>query len=1158
MIFTNQIKNRVFYKRPIIYHLFKSVFFLTLFLPFQLPAQQLSYNFINYTVDNGLVNNEVNCIYIDKMNFAWIATSGGLQRFDGQTFTTFSHSPDDSTTIIDDFITSLSGDENNNLWIGTNGLGLEFYNRRKQSFARSVDIEKLNSSTKYISKRKGVVVDNYGSIWYECYKGLMKFNPTSCETDTVVKGSKLIIKSGDNLFTTKNNQLLKVQISNQNTIIYPVNEYVGGNGAPKINDICNDSFGNIWIGREDGIFVYDSLTEKIFSLKKFLNKNHNISLQNFASIKKNVSFLYEDVDGNIWFASGKELFRLNIKIAQISKFTNQPYNPYSIQGETISGIYGNKKGVLWIAYDVKGFSVLNIKPQKIFNYTHIPNNENSISGKTIRAVYRTKEDLWVAAYTKGLDRYSYKENKYYHYYHDPNQETSLPSNYVSTIFIDSYNRMWIGTMDDKICYCDNINEKELSFNKLDISKVRAIREDNYGNMWFGTANGLYKYQRDNQSVSKYGFKENQLNTIEFLSISALEIQAPNIFWMSSWNNGLCKLELYSDSLLNPQTKKDVIICYSNNPKDKKSIPDNRVISLLVDKKGTKWLGTFNKGLIKMTGNDENVKFEIINKSMGASNNTIFGILEDEGGYIWCSTNNGLFKFDPEHKTFTNYNKRDGFLSNAFYWGAFHNSYDGELFFGGIEGLNSFHPNDLKPKEDSLTVYINNFIYYNQQVRVGELVNGYELLKEDLKFSEQLTISRRENMFSFEFISIDYSGTDNIKYAYKLEGFNEKWIYTDSNNRLATFSNLSAGEYIFKVKATNGNDFSNCKITQLKLIVLPYWWETWWFKAFLSIFIFGSGVLFYKIRIHQMKQRQKKLEKQVVSRTFELSNAYEQLSEKQNQLQEQNIELEANKEELMVSNDDLFNANEKLSQQKEELKATLEELKDTQMQLVQAEKMASVGTLSAGIAHEINNPLNFIQSGKYALEKYIERNHIEHTEALSRMIDVIDKGILRATTIVKSLNHFNRRSENYNEKCNINSIIDNCLIMLSTQLKNNIEVKKQYTNQKYELYGNEGELHQVMLNVLMNSIQAITENGEIHIQTDVEDTQFTIAITDTGHGIDEVNLQKVMDPFFTTKPPGKGVGLGMSISYKIIKKHNGSISYKSEVNQGTTVNIELKL
>jgi len=262
------------------------------------------------------------------------------------------------------------------------------------------------------------------------------------------------------------------------------------------------------------------------------------------------------------------------------------------------------------------------------------------------------------------------------------------------------------------------------------------------------------------------------------------------------------------------------------------------------------------------------------------------------------------------------------------------------------------------------------------------------------------------------------------------------------------------------------------------------------------------------------------------------------------------------EELEATNEELTSTNEELHSQREELQVTLKNLQKAQKQLIQAEKMASLGVLASGVAHEINNPLNFIRGGAFGLEDYLTENLPDHLENLKIFIGSINEGVDRAASIVTSLNHYSHRDESKITECNIHDIIDNCLNILRNQLSDIIHIEKNYTNSAYMIKCNEGKMHQAILNILTNSIQAIDGKGEIKIKTSSKNNNLQIHIADSGCGISEENLVRIFDPFFTTKDPGKGTGLGLAITYNIVEEHNGKIEINSELYSGTTVIITL--
>ncbi len=271
-------------------------------------------------------------------------------------------------------------------------------------------------------------------------------------------------------------------------------------------------------------------------------------------------------------------------------------------------------------------------------------------------------------------------------------------------------------------------------------------------------------------------------------------------------------------------------------------------------------------------------------------------------------------------------------------------------------------------------------------------------------------------------------------------------------------------------------------------------------------------------------------------------------------------LEKNKQELELKvterTKELKIKNVELEATNKELELAIQRLQNTQTQLVQSEKMASLGILTAGVAHEINNPLNYILGGYTGLKNYFEEANPDHDEQVTILLNSINVGVERAAQIVNSLNQFSRAKESFDEVCNIHSIIDDCLIMLNNRMDNRIEVTKNYSPSNNCVTGNIGKLHQAFLNILSNSIQSIEQHGEILINTKNTEDKFTIKISDSGYGISKEILTKIIDPFFTTKQPGEGIGLGLTITYSIIEEHKGSLEFESVENKGTTVIITL--
>jgi C4-dicarboxylate-specific signal transduction histidine kinase len=287
---------------------------------------------------------------------------------------------------------------------------------------------------------------------------------------------------------------------------------------------------------------------------------------------------------------------------------------------------------------------------------------------------------------------------------------------------------------------------------------------------------------------------------------------------------------------------------------------------------------------------------------------------------------------------------------------------------------------------------------------------------------------------------------------------------------------------------------------------------------------------------------------------ELKSLYEELKLSEREVQEKNEDLQAANEEINAIAEELMDKNTFIESQNKELKATVQLLKDTQSELVQSEKMASLGILTAGVAHEINNPLNYIMGAYVGLKNYFQEKGEAETELIDTLLSSIEEGVDRASKIVKSLSMFSRSNDNYSEICEVSGIIDNCITILNYKLKNGVSITKRYSKEELLVKGNSGKLHQVFINILSNAEQAMNGNGEIEISTERVNDKLRVLISDSGVGIEKDKLHRLIEPFYTTKAPGVGVGLGLSIAYKIIQEHQGSLNFESEIGNGTVVEL----
>jgi signal transduction histidine kinase len=556
-----------------------------------------------------------------------------------------------------------------------------------------------------------------------------------------------------------------------------------------------------------------------------------------------------------------------------------------------------------------------------------------------------------------------------------------------------------------------------------------------------------------------------------------------------------------------------------------------VNSFFEDTQGNLWLGTLSGGLCYFDYKTE--KFRTYTDKHGLPANNVYSLLTDNKNNLWLGTSSGLSRFDPITKTFTNYDYTDGLQSNVFVAsdytefgkGGCIKGSDGTLYFGGNNGFNFFDPQQLKPNSQIAPVVITQFKLFDK------LVKG-------ANESKKIVLDYDENYFSFEFASLSYYNPSKNQYKYKLEGAGKDWIYSGSR-RYAGYTNIDPGTYTFKVKGTNNDGIWNEEGASITIIIKPPWWQTWW--AYTSYFVLVLLAIwgFIKWRTKTLQTEKKVLEKRVTERTRELK------------------------------------------QEKEIVESTLAELKSTQAQLIQSEKMASLGELTAGIAHEIQNPLNFVNNFSEVSNELIDEMNGELDKGdiheakiiaddIKQNLEKINHHGRRADGIVKGMLQHSRTSSGQKEPVDINKLADEYLRLSYHGLRAkdksfNAEIKTDFDSSIGNINVVPQDIGRVILNLINNAFYAVTERSKaelegykpsVTVSTKKLSEKIEISVKDNGNGVPFSIREKIFQPFFTTKPTGQGTGLGLSLAYDIVKAHGGEIKVESKEREGTSFIIQL--
>ena len=807
----------------------------------------------------------------DHKGFIWTATNGGLVRYEGQKYKVYKHSSEDPNSLGANSVYILYEDKSGTLWAGTGGGGLNRYNSSEENFTRYVYNPKdtTSISSNYVMS---IYEDKSGTLWIGTDLGLNIFDRSSEKFIHYKNDPKDLTSISSNVVTSiyedsKNNIWIGTNDGGLNKFDPIKSKFTHYLNNPnenaslssnRVTGICESMSGDIWISTFGGGLNKLSNKDDNYSpvFKHFVhNPNDLTSLSD-----NNISSMYIDPDNIMWLGTwGGGLNRTMQSLNDNSSpsfisYKHDPDDPSSLSINNIRHIYQDKSGLFWIATWAGRLHLFDAKQKQFKHYKFNSDDPFSLSANAVLSIYEDRSGIiWIGTWDGGLNKWDRATNKFTHYKHDPNNPNSLSDNTVSSIYEDTSGILWVGTWNGGLNKFDRRTGKfyhyrhDPSYPKsISDDRILSIAEDESGILWIGTYyGGLNRFEKHSESFSHFRPNPDYPNSLSSSDIHFLFIDNSGTLWIGTKRgSGLNALDLRTEKLLQ----------YKHNPKDLNSLSNNKISSIYEDKSGTLWVGTQEGGLNKL--DRVNGQFRHFKMENGLPGNFVSGILEDDYGNLWISTTNGLSKFNPQTETFRNYDVDDGLQSNEFEeLTAFCKSKTGELLFGGVNGFNIFFPDSIKDNTYIPPVYITDFYLFNKPVTIGyDSLSSRTILSKSIIICEEIELNYDDKVFSFEFAALDYHAPMKNKYAYKMEGFDKDWTFTDASRNLATYTNLNPGEYTFRVKGSNNDGVWNETGASLKIIILPPWYQTT--LAFLIYILLIGSILSvtWKTQLKRIKNK----------------------------------------------------------------------------------------------------------------------------------------------------------------------------------------------------------------------------------------------------------------------------------------------------------------
>jgi signal transduction histidine kinase/ligand-binding sensor domain-containing protein/CheY-like chemotaxis protein len=1100
--------------------LFKiSLLYITIFCSFwQTAKAQDQHTDVSYLrVSDGLSQSNVKSILKDNQGYLWFATDDGLNRYDSHSFKIYRHIPGDQYSLQVNNIETLFKDSKGNIYVGTGGGGLSIYNAKEDCFTNYTG-DKNRPETLSNNDVTTVFEDKAHNIWVGTYSGLDLFNPNDGsfkrffyqkDKDYIPEHHiRSIIDDGNgNLFLGTDGGLIWLSISTHEFKIYQHKsnqpESIGSN---HINALLKRTDGNIWVGTFDGgLDLFNPQT------KTFIHFKHTTG--NLATLANNNVL-------SIGYLSTHQLLVGTEKGINVLNDGNNAITPFKIDyfgsDPSVGSIFVNQ-GILWLGVYDLGIIKYDTNISSFNHYYINSNTTGQLNNNSVNAFAEVPGGFLIGIDGGGISFFNANTKKVI------NNKITADGKVILSLLNDSNNNLWVGTYDNGLDIFDKSHKIIAHYTAGNLptnisgSAVFALMEDYDHEMWVGIDDGGINVIKNGNIVNRFKYNiDDTLHSLSNNDIRALYQDRANNIWVGTFDG----LNLY-----NPANN-----TFKHFKTYNSGLTNNSISSIFEDSKGNLWVGTFGGGLNLF--NKKTNTLSAYNFPDNSNYYHISGITEDKFGFLWVSTGNGIIQYNPENKYFRHFTTLNGLQGAEFSHGACLMAKNGDLYFGGLNGFNIITPNHLPTNKYIPQLVFSDFQLYNKTVEPGP----NSILKNNINQTNTIKLSHSQSVFTIEYTALNYTLPELTQYAYRLVPFEKDWNYVDKQNK-ATYTNLDAGTYIFEVKAANNDGVWTNKPLRLRVIIVPPFWLTWWFKLLAALGIVGSFYTYYRYRVRYIRARKTELEKIVKERTAEIK-------EQANALHNQSEELFALNEELMSQSEEL------LIQREQEFGARMEAEK--------ANKAKSI--FLATMSHELRTPMNGVM-GMAALltQTNLNAEQKEYAETISNcgeslinvINDLLDFSKIESGEMKLDIHEFNLK------EC----VEDTLSIFVRNAADKQIRVT--YVIDQFipdTIVTDKLRLKQILNNLLSNALK-FTHGGEIALTIKLlenldKDLKLSFEVRDTGIGISPEHLSRLFKPFSQgdasiTRRYG-GTGLGLVICERLVELLGGSINVESAVNKGTTI------